>query len=144
MMTRVVSDIELGNAAHSTTVLRRFFKFSAVGAGGVIVQAATLAVLLRLTGVHYLAATALAVEAAILHNFAWHRRWTWAERRASGVLLTLLKFNATNGAVSLMGNLMLMFLFAGMLSVNPQVANLISIVVCSLMNFALSDRVVFV
>lgn len=143
MMPRVVSDIELANAAHSTTVSRRLVKFSAVGAGGVIVQAATLAVLLRLTGMHYLAATALAVEAAILHNFAWHRRWTWAERRASGVLLTLLKFNATNGAVSLIGNLMLMLLFAGVLSLNPQVANLISIVVCSLMNFALADRFVF-
>lgn len=143
-MPRVVSDIELGNATPSTTVSRRLVKFSAVGAGGVIVQAATLAILLRLTGTHYLAATALAVEAAILHNFAWHRRWTWAERRASGVLLTLLKFNATNGAVSLIGNLILMLLLVGALSLNPQVANLISIVVCSLMNFALADRFVFI
>jgi putative flippase GtrA len=144
MMPRVVSDRGRANAAHTTTVSRRFFKFSAVGAGGVIVQAATLALLLRITGMHYLVATALAVEAAILHNFAWHRRWTWAERSASGALLTLLKFNATNGAVSLIGNLTLMFLFAGVLSLNPQVANLISIVVCSLMNFALADRFVFI
>ena len=143
MMPRVVSDIELGNAAPSTTVSRRLYRFSAVGACGVIVQAATLAVLLRITGLHYLAAAAFAVEAAILHNFAWHRRWTWAERPASGVLLTLLRFNATNGAVSLIGNLILMFLFAGVLNLNPQVANLISIVVCSLVNFALADRLVF-
>lgn len=144
MMPLVVSEIELGSAARSTTVSRRLFKFSAVGAGGVIVQAATLAVLLRLTGVHYLAATALAVEAAILHNFAWHRRWTWAERPASGMILMLLKFNATNGAVSLIGNLILMLLLVGALNLNPQVANLITIVVCSLVNFALADRFVFV
>jgi len=144
MMPRVASEIELGSAARSTTVSRRFFKFSAVGAGGVIVQAATLALLLRLTGVHYLAATALAVEAAILHNFAWHRHWTWAERPASSMILTLLRFNATNGAVSLIGNLILMLLLVGVLNLNPQVANLITIVVCSLVNFALADRFVFV
>lgn len=144
MMPHVVSEIELVRAAPSTSVSSRLFKFSAVGAGGVIVQAATLAALLRLTGMHYLAATALAVEAAILHNFAWHRHWTWAERPASGVLLTLLKFNATNGAVSLICNLLLMYLFVGVLSLNPQVANLITIVVCSLVNFALADRFVFV
>lgn len=143
MMPRVVSDIELGNAAPSTSVSRRLFKFGAVGAGGVLVQAATLAILLRLTGLHYLTATALAVEAAILHNFAWHRHWTWVERPTSSTILTLLKFNATNGAVSLIGNLILMFLFVGVHSLNAQVANLISIIICSLVNFALADRFVF-
>src|SRR5437870_891334 len=65
----------------------RFAKFAAVGAGGIIVQVITLAILLRAAPAHYLLATALAVEAAILHNFAWHMRWTWADRRGtSGIL----------------------------------------------------------
>ncbi len=109
-----------------------------------VVQAVMLAILLRVTGMQYLVATALAVEAAILHNFAWHRRWTWADRPASGVILTLLKFNTFAGAVSLIGNLLLMFLFVGVLNLNPQVANLITIAVCSLLNFALADRFVFI
>jgi putative flippase GtrA len=123
---------------------RRFFRFGAVGLGGVVVQSATLAMLLRATGIHYIAATALAVEAAILHNFAWHRRWTWADRPASRVVVTLLRFNATNGAVSLIGNVVLMFIFVGVLSFNAQIANLITIALCSLLNFALADRYVFV
>jgi len=45
----------------------RWLKFNAVGAGGVAVQLAFLALLVRL-GVHYLLATALAVEAAVLQN----------------------------------------------------------------------------
>ena len=49
-------------------VLHRFVKFSIVGAGGVIVQVVTLGVLLRAAGVHYLLATALAVEASVLNN----------------------------------------------------------------------------
>jgi putative flippase GtrA len=144
MTHHVVNSIELQNAAPATSISCRLVRFSAVGAGGVAVQAATLAILLRVTGMHYLAATALAVEAAILHNFAWHRRWTWADRAASGVILTLLKFNATTGAVSLIGNLLLMFLFVGLLNLNPQVANLITIAVCSFLNFAFANRFVFI
>jgi putative flippase GtrA len=143
-MHHVVNSIEIQTATPVTSISQRFFRFSAVGAGGVLVQAAMLAILLRATGIHYLAATALAVEAAILHNFSWHRRWTWADRPGSGVILTLLKFNATTGAVSLIGNLLLMFLFVGVLSLNPQIANLITIGVCSLVNFALADRFVFI
>lgn len=124
-------------------IFQRFAKFSAVGAGGVLVQTVTLAVLLRLGGMHYLTATALAVEASVLNNFVWHRRWTWADRPRSRVVLTLLRFNATNGAVSLVGNLTVMFILVSAFKLNPYLANLITIMVCSLINFALADRVVF-
>ena len=124
-------------------ILRRFAKFSAVGSGGVIVQFVTLALLLGFFGMHYLAATALAVEASVLNNFVWHRRWTWADRPGSRVVLTLLRFNATNGAVSLIGNLIVMFILVSALKLNPYAANLITIMACSLINFALADRVVF-
>lgn len=144
MTHHVFSAIKLRNAAPATGTFSRFFRFSVVGAGGVAVQAATLAVLLRLTGVHYLAASALAVEAAILHNFAWHRRWTWGDRPASGAILALLKFNATNGAVSLIGSLLLMYPLVGVLNLNPQGANLVIIAICSVVNFALADRIVFI
>jgi putative flippase GtrA len=123
---------------------RRLIKFGAVGAGGIIVQAVTLAILLRVAPAHYLIDTALAVEAAILHNFAWHRRWTWADRRGTRAILALFRFNATNGATSLAGNLVLMFVFVGVFKLNPLVANLITIAICSLINFALADRFVFV
>ena len=121
----------------------RLVKFAAVGALGVVVQAAALAALLRIAPTHYLVDTALAVEAAILHNFVWHRRWTWADRRESNLALELLRFNATNGATSLAGNLILMLILVGGLRLNPLVANLITIAICSLVNFVLGDRFVF-
>src|SRR5213080_3338275 len=110
-----------GSARKSrNAVLQRFARFSAVGAGGVIVQTVTLGVLLRIAGMHYLTATAVAVEASVLHNFVWHRRWTWADRPKSRAVVCLLRFNATNGVMSLIGNLTLMFLLVGMLQLNPQ------------------------
>jgi putative flippase GtrA len=125
-------------------IIYRWVRFSAVGATGVFVQAATLALLLRVAGLHYLAATAIAVEASVLHNFIWHRRWTWRDRPQSRAALMLLRFNLTSGAMSLGGNLLLMFILVSQARLNAFVANMVTIAVCSLINFALSDRFVFV
>jgi len=56
--------------------LVRWARFNAVGIMGAALQVAALSLLVTL-GMHYLVATALAVEAAVLHNYVWHRRWTW-------------------------------------------------------------------
>ena len=124
----------------------RWFKFNAVGGLGIGVQ---LAVLLGLkSGFHlsYLLATAVAVEAAVVHNFLWHERYTWVDRvrpswRKS--LPRLLRFNLTNGAVSIGGNLALMKIMVGVGHVNYLAANAVAIVVCSVLNFLLSDAYVF-
>ena len=124
--------------------MHRWAKFSAVGATGILVQAIALTVLLRLIGLHYLVATALAVEASVLHNFVWHRRWTWRDREQSRWLAMLVRFNLTSGMLSLAGNLLLMFVFVGGMKLNAIIANLITIAICSLINFPLADRFVFV
>jgi putative flippase GtrA len=126
------------------TILLRWVKFNAVGATGVLVQTLTLALLLKVSGMHYLAATALAVEASVLNNFVWHRKWTWADRPRSNAAITLLRFNLTAGAMSLAGNLALMWLFVSAAGLGAMRANLIAILICSVINFMLNDRLVFV
>lgn len=123
---------------------RRWVRFSAVGAGGILVQVAMLTLLLQGAGLHYLAATAIAVEASVLHNFVWHRRWTWSDRRGTNVALMLVKFNLTIGAMSIIGNLVLMMVFVAGAGMNALVANMATIAICSIVNFAVSDRIVFV
>jgi putative flippase GtrA len=121
-------------------------KFNAVGAIGIGVQLAALAVFRSLLKLDYLLATALAVEIAVIHNFLWHERFTWADRPASRVthsLARLGKFNASNGAVSIVGNLVLMRLLRGELKFNYVTSNLFAIILCSLVNFLLGDRFVF-
>ena len=63
--------------------LRRWCVFNGIGLAGAAVQLAVLWMLLA-ARVHYLPATLLAVEAALLHNFLWHERWTWSDRPAAG------------------------------------------------------------
>lgn len=124
----------------------RWLKFNAVGGIGIVVQLAALAVFRSWLKLDYLLATGLAVEIAVLHNFLWHERFTWADRSAPGPvqsLLRLAKFNASNGAVSILGNLLLMRLLVGDLKFNYVVSSLLAIVLCSLVNFLLGDRFVF-
>ena len=119
----------------------RWCKFSLVGALGIVMQLGTLA-LLTAAGVHYLLATALAVEAAVLHNFVWHQNFTWNDREGA-ILWRLARFHATNGAISILGNLALMRLLVGGFGMPPLPANLLSIASCFLANFLAADRVVF-
>jgi len=121
-------------------------KFNAVGGIGIGVQLAALAVLRSWLKLDYLLATVLAVEIAVIHNFLWHERYTWADRpsrRPVQSLVRLAKFNASNGAVSIVGNLALMRLLVGEEKFNYVASNLLAIVICSLANFLLGDRFVF-
>ena len=91
-------------------LVRRWLKFNTVGAMGIVVQLATLSVLAGVLGIHYLVATAIAVETAIVHNFLWHEHWTWFERssrvrRLSLVLGRFVRFSLGNGMISLISNL---------------------------------------
>jgi putative flippase GtrA len=126
----------------------RWLKFHAVGAIGILVQLAALALYKGVLGIHYLAATALAVETAVLHNFVWHYRWTWKDRtggaRRRGVLLPALwRFHVSNGLVSMLGNLVFMRVLVGRFHLHYMAANLLSIVLCALANFLLSELFVF-
>ncbi|MGA2978858.1 MAG: GtrA family protein [Terriglobales bacterium] len=126
--------------------LLRWIKFNAVGGIGIGVQLAALAILRSGMKLDYLLATGLAVEIAVIHNFLWHERFTWVDRpaqRPGQSLVRLAKFNATNGAVSIFGNLVLMRLMAGEFKFNYVASDLIAIVLCSLVNFVLGDRFVF-
>ena len=126
--------------------LRRWLVFNVVGALGFVVQLAALALYMGVLQWGYLPATALAVETAVVHNFIWHERWTWADRSAPcqlGALRRFLRFNLTNGALSIVGNLVFMRLFLDTLPVHYLIANTLSIAACTVLNFIASDRLVF-
>jgi putative flippase GtrA len=125
----------------------RWLVFNAVGVLGAAVQVASLAALVHLAHLDYLVATAIAVEAAVLHNFVWHRRWTWRDREQGGHggswWVSLGRFHLANGLVSIAGNLALMAVLVSALHVPPVAANALAILVCSVVNFTLGERWVF-
>ncbi|MBI5084748.1 MAG: GtrA family protein [Acidobacteria bacterium] len=123
----------------------RWLKFNAVGLAGVGVQLAALALFAKALHWNYLIATALAVETAVLHNYAWHVVWTWRDRPAAGETpgLRLLRFHLGNGLVSIVSNVLLMRLFAGALGWPLMISNGVSIVLTSVLNFLISEYWVF-
>lgn len=127
-------------------LLARWLKFGAVGSVGTLVHLSMLTLMKGWFGVHYLAATVMAVESAILHNFFWHERWTWGDRglaRAPGKSARILRFHSTTGLISILGNVVFMKLFVGELGLHYLVGSVASIASCALANFLVSDRLVF-
>ena len=126
-------------------MLLRWLKFNAVGAAGVVVQIGALWMLVELGRMSYLTATLVATELAVLHNFLWHTQWTWADRPVSvhESIGRFARFNFSNGAVSLVGNVMLMAALVAHTRLPYLEANMVAIVVCSLVNYVLSENVVF-
>ena len=122
----------------------RFLRFNGVGAIGFGVQLSVLALLMR-ADVHYLVATAVAVEASVLNNYLWHERWTWRDRPAvgRGRLLRLLRFHVFNGIVSIAGSVALTGLFVEQFGMTPIIANAAAVLACGAVNFFGSDRLVF-
>ncbi len=176
--------------------LLRWCKFNFVGGIGIGVQFAALFLVKSVMHFNYLAATAIAVEAAVVHNFVWHEQFTWVDRIKSGrgqaslraatpneaeqsvekygfgwrsafsaavkaffyfralapgvprgryfqSYRRLVRFNLTNGGVSILGNLALMKVMVGEGHMNYLFANGIAITLCSVANFLVSETWVF-
>ena len=128
-----------------TSHLRRWLAFNGVGALGFVVQTVALWLLVEHGGLTPPIATLAATELAIVHNFVWHERWTWRDRPARGRRRAgrLLRFNITNGAVSLPGNVALVALLTGIAHLHYLAAALGAVLACSVLNFLLSDVLVF-
>ncbi|HEV7797838.1 MAG TPA: GtrA family protein [Pyrinomonadaceae bacterium] len=127
--------------------MNRWLKFNVVGVVGFALQSAALFVLTHTAySISYLAATAVAVELAVLNNFAWHQRWTWSDRPATTTRQTLRRlatFNLTTGLVSIAGNLILMSILVGRFGLPVVGANVVTVVACSLISFVFADRIAF-
>ena len=124
-----------------------WLKFNIVGVLGFVLQSFALYVLTRCVhSMSYLAATAVAVELAVLNNFVWHQRWTWNDRPSTNrreTIRRLVKFNLTTGLASLVGNLLLMSVLVGRLGLPIAPANLASVAACSVVSFFFADRIAF-
>lgn len=119
----------------------RGLKFYSVGALGIAVQLATLALLKGAFELPYLVATALAVEVAVVHNFLWHDRWTWSDR--PGGWDAFVRFNLTTGAISILSNVALMRLLVGVFQMHYMPANLVAVGLAAVANFLASEMFAF-
>lgn len=122
----------------------RWGKFNLVGAMGMVVQLGALGFIDRIAPGHYLFATAAAIEITLMHNFVWHTRYTWRDRREVAALwIQCVRFHVSNGLVSMVGNLAIMRVLVDEAHMLLLPANMIAILVCSIVNFCMGDRWAF-
>jgi putative flippase GtrA len=126
-------------------VWRRIGFFNLVGLGGFLLQLGTLTLLTRVFGWHFAIASAVAIELAILHNFVGHSRWTWADRRPSGVrpwVARLGRYQAVKSGV-LAANLGVTVAVVDVAGLPVEAASACAVAVCSVFSFLASDRLIF-
>ena len=125
--------------------LTRLLRFNLVGLFGIVTQLTALALFNRAIPTHYLLTSTLAVELTLLHNFAWHLRYTWPQKQITrhSATIALLRFHLSNGLISLLGNLTLMRLFVRSFHSPVLTANALAIACCGLANFLLAHNWVF-
>jgi putative flippase GtrA len=120
-------------------LLARWWKFNLVGIIGFGVQMTALFLLRKVCGAHYLLASAAALELTVVHNFIWHLHYTWRDRSASSHRMQFVRFQLSNGMVSLVGNLLLVRLLMGGTHLPLLAANAIAVLCCAVANFYLGD-----
>jgi len=125
---------------------RRFLKFGTVGASGTVVNIGVLYGAqefmfntVQSTEIRLNLSLALAIFLATLNNFLWNRYWTWADRKQYHHLSLPAQFGQYSLACSL--SIILQIVFTNLLAPHfyYQIANLIAIVVTSVLNFLLND-----
>jgi putative flippase GtrA len=127
--------------------LSRFGRFGLVGLLGAALQLISLYLLTKCVHLRATAATPLAVEIAILHNFVWHQRFTWSDRSVHSLpqrFIRLCRFQAGNGLLSLFGNTLLIYGLGERLKFPVLPSSIAAILLCSLLNFVVADRWVYV
>jgi putative flippase GtrA len=122
----------------------RLARFYAVGFGGLMLQLTVVACAGH-AGLDYRVSSVLALGVTLAHNFAWHARWTWSDRRPAGgrLVVAFWRFVTANGAVSFVGTVVLLPVVVQQFGVPPVPANLAVIGVCGLVNYWLGGRACF-
>jgi putative flippase GtrA len=123
----------------------RVMAFITVGSLGFAVQLVALWALTFGAGWSVAAATATAVEAAVLINFFCHERWTWRDRRSeeNSRVGRLWRFHVATGLTSLVGNVVVTVVLVSGLGIPALAANVVAVVLSSAANYRAADRWVF-
>ena len=122
---------------------KRWVRFNIVGVLGFAVQTVTLSLLVRWAGLSTGVAVTIAVLVAVSHNFLWHEYVTWPGLPRTDRLTRWVSFHVSTGVVSVLGNIGVTLLVMSATGVSVVVANIVAVALMSLVNFWVSDRVVF-
>jgi len=121
----------------------RWIRFNVVGVMGFALQTVTLSLLVQWAGLSAGLAVTVAVLVAVSHNFLWHEHVTWPSLPRKDRLARWVSFHVSTGILSVLGNIGVTTLVMAVTGLSVVFANMVAVVSMSLVNFWVSDRVVF-
>ena len=127
-------------------LLFRGSKFILVGWIGMIVNSCCLFLFKGILDVPLIPASLMAIEIAIVHNFFWHRHWTWRDRNGEedqSLLRQLLTYNLMTGSVDLVANVTVLWLLTTFLGIYYMIANIAGMIMGPFIKFWLNEKVIF-
>jgi putative flippase GtrA len=123
--------------------LRRPARYFVVATLGAAIQGLVVTIAVS-TGSPPVLATVAGIEAAILHNFAWHDRWTWRDRPLlESRVLRLARYNAAMAGSSLLVGAIVSWVVIEALGGGLLVANGAAVAAGAVANYLASDRLIF-
>ena len=125
-----------------TNKLPQAVRFMLVGGAGSIFNLAVMTLLVEISGSSTIVASAAATELSILHNFLFHRYWTFSpDSRANSFFLALAKFNLSSFFASIIN--LLTVLALNHLDCWYLTAQAAGILLAWIANYQLASRLVF-
>ena len=120
---------------------KRFITFTFVGVSGIVVNNAILYYANEYLHVPIAFASLIAIQIAIFNNFTWNHRFTWTDREMTGfqaIRTGLLKFTLVSWIAGGLNWVILLILHHSF-GLHYIVANLIAILIASVLNYFLND-----
>jgi len=122
---------------------RTFVRFAIVGASGTVVDYSLFFILTRLILLPPLVANPIAVEAAIIWNFAWNNRWTFSGREIAAPTwkrFVIFQFVSLGGLLLSQNSL---FIFNRFLGILDLLAKALTIPIIAVFNYIVNSRWTF-
>ncbi len=121
----------------------RFGRFALVGISGLVVNSLALAIFTEWFHIFYLISAMLATQCSTLWNFFWTERWVFSDRHESRPLgLRLFGFFLLNNVLFFFRGPMISLMVQD-LSVNYLAANLISIIIATVLRYTVADKLLW-
>ena len=119
--------------------LEEFMKFSVVGGSGVIVNMGCFFLLTRYANLDIEFASPVAIEISILINFSLNNLWTFRKRKTRVLFFSrILRYHLVTGLAGIV-NYFTLLLLAKVFGMPDLIANLIGILLGTLINFFLNS-----
>ena len=127
-------------------LILRGTKFNLVGLLGMLVNSGCLYLLKGAVGIPLIPASVISIEIAIVHNFIWHRHWTWRDRNVQNppsFIKQLLVYNIMTGLVDLSINVIVLWALTTIFGVYFMIANVFGMIMGPCFKFWINEKFIF-